>query len=69
MIIKDTYFFDSKEALKVANQLNKINNNKYTTQLCYYNGEKINSSLNNLKHLPIECIIDNLSVSKFRISL
>ncbi len=63
---KDTYFLSSQEALKVATQQNKMENG-YWLQCCYYEGEKIESDLPNLIHLPIENLVDDLAQCVYRI--
>lgn len=66
----DTYFFSPQEALRVASQQNRSNDvNQYHLQLCYYNGDKIESDLVNLIHLPIDNLVDDLAIGRFRIPL
>ena len=63
---EDTYFFNPQEALRVASQQNRYNENN-SLQICYYDGEKIESELVNLIHLPIENLVENLAVGEYRI--
>jgi len=65
-MFKDTYFLDPKEALKVAQQQNKSQNG-YKLQVCYYNGEKLDSNLPNLIHLPIENLARSLALGVHRL--
>ncbi len=67
MNIEDTYYLNYDEALKIAKQNNKINNNKYIHQICYFNGTQDIDNLPNLKPLPIDNIVDTLAVSILRI--
>jgi hypothetical protein len=64
--IKDTYFLSGEEAFKVASLQNKSKDG-YTLQVCYYDGEKIETDLVNLIHLPIENLIEGLATSHLRI--
>ena len=63
---EDTYFFNSREALRVALLQNRYNENN-SLQICYYDGEKSESELVNLIHLPIENLVENLAVGEYRI--
>lgn len=64
----DTYFFNPQEALRVAQEQNRSDDvNKAFLQLCYYNGEKIESDLINLIHLPVDNLIDDLAQGTLRI--
>lgn len=63
---EDVYFLNSKEALRIATQKNRFDNNSFL-QACYYDGEKIESDLPNLIHLPIENLLDGLITGTFRI--
>ena len=64
----DTYFFSSQEALRVAQEQNRSDDIlQYKLQVCYYNGEKIDSELVNLVHLPIENLVDGLALGRFRL--
>lgn len=58
-MFEDTYFLDSQEAFRVASQQNKPT--QWTLQVCYYMGERIETDLVNLFHLPFESFIDTLS--------
>jgi hypothetical protein len=53
--IKDTYFFNYDVALRVAQQQNMID--KYSKQICYYDGEIQENSHSNLIHLPFTNLI------------
>ncbi len=66
MKYRDTYFLSSEEALRVASQQNKQNNG-YWLQTCYYEGEKIESDLVNLIHLPLGNLVDDLANGRYRI--
>jgi len=64
----DTYFFSLEKALEIALQHNRSDDvNKYLLQVCYYNGEKIDSELDNLVHLPIENLVNDLATGIKRI--
>ncbi len=64
----DTYFFSSQEALRIAQKQNRSDDIlQYILQVCYYNGEKIDSDLVNLIHLPIENLVDGLALGRFRL--
>jgi hypothetical protein len=64
----DTYFFSPQEALRVASEQNRSDDLlQYFLQVCYYNGEKIQSDLVNLIHLPAESLIDDLACGTYRI--
>ena len=63
----DIYFLSSQEALRVASQQNRWGENNYYLQVCYYEGEKIDSDLPNLIHLPIENLLEELAYGKYRI--
>ncbi|ABB43464.1 hypothetical protein Suden_0183 [Sulfurimonas denitrificans DSM 1251] len=68
MIEPDTYFLSSKEALRVAKQQNRSDDQDHEfLQVCYYNGEKIDSNLANLVHLPINSLVDDLAQGEFRL--
>lgn len=64
-MFEDTYFLDSKEALRIATQKNRPNLSKL--QVCYYAGEKIESDLENLIHLPFESFVDTLAQEIYRL--
>ncbi|OHE10306.1 MAG: hypothetical protein A2513_05395 [Sulfurimonas sp. RIFOXYD12_FULL_33_39] len=65
---KDTYFLDSKEALRVASEHNRWGVDvAYNLQACYYDGQKIESDLPNLFHLPIENLLEGLVYGRERI--
>ncbi|MCF6340346.1 MAG: hypothetical protein L3J10_06325 [Sulfurimonas sp.] len=63
---EDIYFFNSQEAFRVASQQNKYNENNYL-QVCYYDGERIDTDLVNLIHLPIENLVEFLAAGEHRI--
>ncbi|MCK5110920.1 MAG: hypothetical protein KAQ94_05315 [Arcobacteraceae bacterium] len=66
MKYRDTYFLSSTQALKIASEQNKENRG-YWLQACYYEGEKIDSDLPNLIHLPLENLVDDLASGIYRI--
>jgi len=55
----DIYFLNAKEALRVATEQN-ISEESNNLQICYYEGEKIESDLINLIHLPLDTIVSSL---------
>lgn len=63
---EDTYFLNAEEALRVASLQNKTNGG-YVLQVCYYSGEKIESEYQNLIHLPIENLVNDLAKGEYRI--
>ena len=64
----DTYFFSAKEALKVAKEQNRSDDeNQMNLQLCYYDGEKIQTDLVNLIHSPIVSLVNDLALGTYRI--
>ncbi len=58
--MKDTYFFDYKDALKEAKKENKLDIFG-SLQLCYYNGENKHSTLENLIWLPLDDFCEYMS--------
>ncbi|MFA6196758.1 MAG: hypothetical protein WC656_08955 [Sulfurimonas sp.] len=65
---EDIYFLDSKEALRVASEQNRWGGEVgYNLQACYYDGEKIESDLPNLFHLPIDNLLEGLVYGRDRI--
>ncbi|WP_455757100.1 glycosyltransferase family protein [Sulfurimonas sp.] len=65
---EDIYFLDSKEALKVATEQNRWGGELgYNLQICYYDGDKIDSDLPNLLHLPINNLLEGLVYERDRI--
>jgi len=64
-VFEDTYFLDSQEALRVASQKNRPNMS--VLQACYYAGEKIETDLVNLIHLPFESFVDTLAQGVHRL--
>ncbi len=65
MNYEDTYFLNAKEALRVAELQNK--NDTYHLQICYYEGEKVDSTLVNLVHLPLETLGEDLIHGTYRL--
>ena len=65
-MFEDTYFLNSHEALEVASQCNRTADG-YRLQVCYYEGDKIESDLVNLVHLPIENLVDGLANGTYNI--
>ena len=65
---KDTYFLNSEQALKTAKQNNKflINNRIESTQLCYYDGLKIEDAPRNCINVPRKDIVTFFSTTKYR---
>ena len=63
---EDTYFFSRDEALKVATRQNRFDNDE-KLQVCYYDGEKIESNLVNLIHLPVDNLLEELAMGRFRL--
>lgn len=68
MIKPDTYFLSPNEALKVAKQQNRSDDEDHEfLQVCYYNGEKIESDLINLVHLPMSSLVEDLAHGEYRL--
>lgn len=67
--IQDTYFIDSSVALETANQNNKfyVNGIVETTQICYYDGPKIENAPYNCINVPFDNITSYFSCTKHRI--
>ncbi len=63
---EDTYFFSRDEALQVATRQNRFDNDE-KLQACYYDGEKIESDLVNLIHLPVDNLVEDLARGRFRL--
>lgn len=63
---QDTFFLDSKTAEKYASEL-RTSDAGYQLQCCYYPGEKLESHLPNLFHLPLETLVPDLAEGKHRI--
>ena len=63
--MQDTYYFDREAALRNASELRKAAGG-YWLQCCYYDGEKIETSLPNLFHLPFSSLVRNLAESIHR---
>ena len=61
--VVDTYFLDSNIALKEANKNNKfyINDKVKTTQICYYDGEKIENTPYNCVNVPLKDLVEYFS--------
>ena len=66
---EDIYFLNSEEALRVAKEQNRSGEDdvKYVLQCCYYDGQKIESDLVNLIHLPIDNLLEGLTYGRYRI--
>jgi hypothetical protein len=66
---KDLYFFDRDLARETALKQNqvKVNGVYDATQVCYYDGVPIESTLPNLVHLPIERFVDFFSATSMRV--
>lgn len=65
---EDIYFLNSEEALRVASEQNRWGEDvAYNLQACYYDGEKLESDLPNLFHLPIENLLEGLVYGRDRI--
>jgi len=64
-MFEDIFFLNANEALRVAFKQNRTSAN--LLQICYYTGEKIESELVNLIHLPFENFVDNLSKGTYRL--
>ncbi|MGB5793388.1 hypothetical protein [Poseidonibacter sp.] len=62
----DIYFINANEALKVASQQNRWENDG-KLQVCYYEGEKIESELVNLIHLPLNDFVNLLGNGTLRL--
>jgi len=62
----DTYFFSGAQAHKIASEQNRYEND-YMLQACYYDGEKIDSDLVNLIHLPVDNMLEDLAKGIYRI--
>ena len=64
----DTFFLNSKRALKIAKQKNNVKlYNGWGTQVCYYSGETIESSLENLICLPIDNVKEFFFNNSYRL--
>jgi len=63
---QDTYFLHYDEAYKIAQQQNKMHEGD-GLQVCYYDGQYHESDLVNLVHLPIENMIEYLSMGIYRL--
>lgn len=63
---EDMYFLNAAEALRVASEQNRWEGG-YSLQVCYYDGEKIESDLVNLVHLPIENLLEGLVYGRYRV--
>lgn len=66
-MIEDTYFLNPKEALRVAQEQNRWGENDSLLQVCYYEGELINSHLPNLIYLPLDNMLESLVYGVHRI--
>lgn len=65
MAIQDTYFLNYEKALEVAKQQNKID--PWKVQICYYDGKKVENTLPNLIHLPLDDFINSLTYGMHRL--
>lgn len=63
----DTYFLNPQEALAVATEQNRWGENNYNLQVCYYDGEIIESEFSNLIHLSLDNLVDELAQGVYRI--
>ena len=63
---QDTLFLDSKTAEKYASEL-RTSDAGYRLQCCYYSGEKLESHLPNLFHVPLEILVPELAEGRHRI--
>ena len=51
----DTYFINTKRAMKIAKQKNNVSlYNGHGTQICYYSGEEIKNTPSNMIYLPLD---------------
>ncbi|MBD3823134.1 MAG: hypothetical protein IE916_01315 [Epsilonproteobacteria bacterium] len=66
-MFEDIYFLNPEEALRVAKEQNRWGANGYYLQACYYEGERIESDLPNLLHLPLENMVHDLAFGSNRI--
>lgn len=69
MIEPDTYFLDANQALKVAQQQNRSDDQDHEfLQICYYNADKeIPSDLKNFVYLPVNSLVDDLAQGIYRL--
>ena len=62
---EDIFFLNSQEALRVASEQNRWADNEggleYNLQCCYYDGEKLDSDLVNLFHMPIDNLLEGIA--------
>lgn len=63
---EDTYFFSAQEAQKVALEHNRSEDGE-SLQVCYYDGEELETSLVNLIHLPIDNLLQDLASGNYRL--
>lgn len=61
----DTYFLDYNEAHRVASQQNRPV--PHMLQICYYAGDKMETDLVNLIHLPFESFVQSLGEGVYRL--
>lgn len=66
-MIEDTYFLNADEALRVASEQNRFGEGNNVLQICYYDGQKIDSQYKNLIYLPIDNLVDDLAKGTYRI--
>ena len=68
MAFYDTLFLNPKRALKIAKQKNDVKlYNGWGTQICYYSGEKIEKTPDNLIHLPLENVKEFFFKNNYRL--
>jgi hypothetical protein len=67
--IQDTYFLNAQVALEEANKENKlyIHNVIESTQICYYNGEKLENAPYNCINVPVKDLVEYFSTTKNRV--
>jgi len=64
----DTFFLNSKRALRIAKQKNDVKlYNGWGTQICYYSGETIENSPENLICLPLDNVKEFFFNNSFRL--
>ncbi len=63
---EDIYFLNAQEALKTASKQNRFGNDE-KLQVCYYDGDYIDSDLVNLIHLPVDDLLEGLTKGKYRV--
>ncbi|SFV50902.1 hypothetical protein MNB_SM-4-469 [hydrothermal vent metagenome] len=63
---EDTYFFSAEEAYRVALEQNRSEDDTLL-QVCYYDGEKLDTDVVNLIHLPIDNLLEDLARGRYRL--